>query len=126
MGVGHLINLHGAKTELTDSFNKANFSINTSLAEAISLSILEAMAHGLPVIASRVTGNVDIVKDNINGFLFELDKPEEVIERIIDCKLNQKIYQNISLNNINLIKENFSIQLMAERTKKVYAEVLNG
>ena len=125
-GISDLVKLHGTKTELNDYFANADFYINTSLAEGLSLSILEAMAQGLPVIASRVTGNVDIVKDNINGFLFELDKPEEVIDKIVECKLNQKLYQKISSNNINLIKEYFSVQIMAEKTKKVYTEILNN
>lgn len=120
-----LIKIHEPQTNLSDYFSDADFYINTSLAEGLSLSILEAMAHGLPIIASRVTGNVDIVKDNVNGFLFDLDKPNEVVAKVVECKLNKNLYQNISTNNINLIKGNYSVQLMAEKTKNVYREVLN-
>lgn len=49
----------------------ADCMVNPSLYEGMPNVVLEAMASGLPVLASRVAGNVDIVEDEVTGLLFE-------------------------------------------------------
>lgn len=123
LGIKDSVIYHGEQKDLSEFFNSADFYLNTSLAEGLSLSILEAMAHGIPVIASKVTGNIDLIEEAQNGFLFELDTPEKGATAIISCSYDLNIYKQISINNINLIKQYFSVELMAEKTFKIYETV---
>ena len=66
--------------------------------EGHPISILEAMSIGLPIVASKVTGNIDTVKDNYSGFFYKLGDINEAcncIERIMkNSELKLKISNN--------------------------------
>jgi len=124
--IKNLINYHGKQLDTSLYYQKSDFFINTSLAEGMSLSILEAMSYGLPIIASKVTGNIGLVKDGQNGYLFDLNNSENVIKKIINCKLNENIYSGISNNNVQLIKNNYSIEIMATKTLNLYSKILKS
>jgi len=51
--------------------------LSTALGEGLPLALLEALSAGLPAVATRVPGNVDVVEDGVNGFLFDAARPEE-------------------------------------------------
>ena len=52
-------------------------------AEGLSLAILEAMAAGLPVVATNISGNRDIIKNGENGFLVPPDDPAHLAKAIL-------------------------------------------
>ncbi len=94
--------------------------ISTSRWEGLPLGILEAMAYGVPAIATNVTGNKDIVENNINGFLYAIDKPEEAAGFIIQLSNNKNLWRTFSNASSSKIKEDFSVDKMAKKTKQLY------
>jgi glycosyltransferase involved in cell wall biosynthesis len=62
---------------------RARAFVLPSRAEGISLTLLEAMASGLPVIATRVGGNPEVVADNETGLLIQADNPPALAEAIL-------------------------------------------
>ncbi len=62
--------------------SKALLFVCPSREEAFGIGNLEALASGLPVIASRVGGIPDVIEDGINGFLIEPEKPDQLAERM--------------------------------------------
>lgn len=78
--------------------NDADVYVCTSLIEGISLSIIEAMANGLPIIASNVGGNSELVIDGVNGMLFKskdiLDLTRCMLKMIEDAPLRIKQGKN--------------------------------
>jgi len=69
--------------ELYKYMNMANLFLQPSTGhEAFGITLVEAMACGLPVVASKNGGMVDIVKDGINGFLFKNGDIKDMIEKI--------------------------------------------
>lgn len=74
--------------------------VNVSEFEGVPVSIMEAFSFGIPVIATRVGGVSDIVKDNYNGFLLDPDaKPEQIANMIIR-------YYNLSIEEVNELRRN--------------------
>jgi glycosyltransferase involved in cell wall biosynthesis len=65
-----------SKEELLDRYQRADCLVNPSLYEGMPNVVLEAMACGLPVLASRVAGNDAVVRSGETGYLFELDQPD--------------------------------------------------
>ncbi len=65
--------LHGAQPaeEVRRQLALANVYVNSSLCEGLSVSIMEAMAARLPVIATRVTGIAELIEDKVNGYLVD-------------------------------------------------------
>jgi glycosyltransferase involved in cell wall biosynthesis len=64
------------KNRLREIYRNADCLVNPSLCEGMPNVVLEAMACGLPVIASRVPGNDAVVRHGKTGRLFDLDEPE--------------------------------------------------
>lgn len=78
--------------------NRSKIFILPSLSEGFPLAILEAMAAGLPIIASSIGGIIEIIDDGLNGFLVEPKNPEDIAEKVIYLFQNEHIWQKISLN----------------------------
>lgn len=66
------------KPALRDMYRSADIFVNPSLYEGMPNTVLEAMASGLPVIASDIPGNNELIRSNETGLLFDLAKPEQL------------------------------------------------
>lgn len=84
LGVAERIAWYGwlDKPALLDAYRTADVFLNPSLYEGMPNTVLEAMACGLPVIASRVMGNSDLVADGVTGAVFDLDRPADLASAI--------------------------------------------
>ena len=71
VGIQDKVALAGYRSDIPDILSAADLFVFPSFHEGLPVSALEAMACGLPIICSKIRGNVDIVKDGQNGFLFE-------------------------------------------------------
>jgi glycosyltransferase involved in cell wall biosynthesis len=91
--------------------------------ETFGLVIIEGLNRGLPVIASRIGGIPEIIKDGYNGFLFSpgnTDELKSIIEKIIG---NEILFHELSKNAIESSKR-FSIKNQLSETLKVYRTLL--
>jgi len=75
--------LHDATRDVVPLYHKANAVCVPSFFEGCSNVIGEAMACGIPVLASRVSDNVRLITDGNNGFLFDPGSPEDIAGAII-------------------------------------------
>lgn len=66
------------KPALRDMYRSADIFVNPSLYEGMPNTVLEAMASGLPVIASDIPGNNELIRSNETGLLFDLATPEQL------------------------------------------------
>jgi glycosyltransferase involved in cell wall biosynthesis len=100
-------------------FDKIDVLILPSRREGLPEVILESFSFGIPVIASNVGGIPEIVKENYNGFLFESENVNQLIEKIEFIEKNPKIILEISKNCVKTIEEKFLPEHMLERILKV-------
>jgi glycosyltransferase involved in cell wall biosynthesis len=80
LGIAAAITWHGwlPRPGLRDVYRSADCFVNPSLYEGLPNAVLEAMASGLAVIASRVPGNEELVTPGETGLLFDLDDPPQL------------------------------------------------
>ena len=90
-----------------------------SLSEGFPVTILEAMAAGLPIIATKVGGVPEIIKENDNGFLVEPQNSLQIAEKILLLFQNENLRQKISQNNQEKAK-NYSWSEVVKNLEKVY------
>jgi glycosyltransferase involved in cell wall biosynthesis len=69
-GLERCVELPGERDDVRPDLRGADVFVLPSHAEGLSNALLEAMAHGLPVVVSNVPGNVDVVRDDLNGIVF--------------------------------------------------------
>jgi len=103
------------KEELRRHYQNAYCMINPSLYEGMPNVVLEAMACGLPVIASNVIGNNTLVRHGETGFLFDLERPEKFREAVIRLLKDQKLACMMGRNGRAWVEKAFSWDNVAEQ-----------
>lgn len=101
----------------------ADWYISTSRFEGLPYGLIEAASVGLPIIASNVKGNNEVVCDKYNGFLFQTE--DEAIEKIKDILDNKYDYQRLSQHSISFFRDNFTEDKMIEKLCELYKSVTN-
>ncbi len=109
--------------ELVDALGAQDIFVTASKSENMPLSVLEAMATGLPVIGARALGIPEIVKDNENGFLFTPGNIAEIAEQITRLIENTKLMRKFSLASRKL-SLNYSKEKIAKLLERKYESVI--
>lgn len=112
-----------AYEEMPKYYNSADVFVLPSFYEGMPLTVLEAMACGLPVVAFRVGGLPDCVFDGVNGYLVEPGNVSELIEKI---KLAYENRRKLGRKGRKLCELIFNWKNVAECYTKVYNEVLEN
>jgi glycosyltransferase involved in cell wall biosynthesis len=95
-----------------------------SLHESFGLVLLEAMVRGKPVVASKISGIVDLVKPGFNGLLVEPKNPGKLAEAIVSI-LSAKDYAERLGKNGKAFSENFTWKKSAIEYASAFQECLN-
>ncbi len=97
-----------------------------SIQEGLGLSMMEAMAVGVPVVASNVGGIYSLIKDNQTGILVNPQDAPSLAAGILKLLQHKQLARDIAGAAKKLIAEKFSLKVMAEKVLAVYTEVLEG
>ena len=89
-------------------------------------SLLEAMAVGKPVIATRVGGIPEIIKHNENGMLVEPNNVDELVTAILYMLNNKEEAKNMGKEGAKTIFEKFRLEIVAAELERIYAEVVSN
>ncbi|HET9878147.1 MAG TPA: glycosyltransferase family 4 protein [Candidatus Limnocylindria bacterium] len=95
-----------------------------SLREAQGISILEAMARGVPVVASRVGGIPEVITDGVDGLLVEPRDPSGLARALINLAASPDLRDRLGAAGRRTVAERYSIDAMVRRVEAVYAEEL--
>ena len=98
----------------------ADVYLSTSLSEGLPYTLLEASMCGLPIIASDVRGNNEIVQNDINGYLFNLRNRSQAAEKILNIKGDLADYKKLSDNARRIFLDKFAEQKMISKLREVY------
>jgi glycosyltransferase involved in cell wall biosynthesis len=90
-----------SKEEVYEQFIKCNIFISVPTKDNQPMSILESFAFGVPVISTRTGGVVDMIKHRFNGFLVEVNNPDQITESVVWIMNNHVKVKQIALNAAN-------------------------
>jgi len=100
----------------------ADIFVLPSLSEGFPVVIVEAMASGLPIVATNITGLPEIVHDGENGFLVEPKNPAELAERILLLLQDDELRGRIAQNNKQRAKD-YTWEKVIDRLEEVYEKI---
>lgn len=112
--------LHGnSKWEI---FKNCAILVHPTYWDGVPLTILEALAIGMPVISTNVGGIPDTIKDGINGTILSENTPEALSESILYYNNNRYLLPIISERNKALFKERFELSIFLQNMEKWFLE----
>jgi sugar transferase (PEP-CTERM/EpsH1 system associated) len=113
----------GSSDEVPDILNTMDAFALTSISEGMSNTLLEAMAAGLPVIATNVGGNPEVVVDGDSGWLFRARDVEALVSRLMSLASDENQRRQLSLAARQRIVERFSLARMLNDYSNLYLEL---
>jgi len=118
--------LAGERNDIADIMRNLDIFVLPSQAEGISNTILEAMATGLPIVATDVGGTPELVNHNETGFLVPASSPKKMAEALLQLIGDSEKRQQQGENSYQRVLNNFSIQAMVDKYVKVYDLLIQG
>lgn len=110
--------------DLLKAYNLSEFTILPSLGEATGLTILESMAAGRPIVASRLPTIAEFVIHEKDGMLFEPGNPEKLANSIISLMSNQKLREKL-IQNGKIISEQRDWSKIVKMITDIYKTVIS-
>jgi len=102
----------------------SNLFVLPSLHEGHCVALLEAMATGLPIVATRVGGNIESVLDGYNGFLVPPKNPEALAKAILKILLDDNLELEFRNNSYKLYSSCFSSNIQIQKTIQIYNNII--
>ena len=106
----------------TDIMKISDVFLFTSLQEGLPRSLMEAMAVGLPVVCSRIRGNIDLICDGVGGLLCDPKNAEEFSKALLCLIQDPEKRRKMAQQNLYKIKE-YDVSIVMEELKAIYQTI---
>jgi sugar transferase (PEP-CTERM/EpsH1 system associated) len=116
--------LAGDREDIPEMLRLFDLFVLPSLGEGISNTILEAMATGLPVVATRVGGNPELVGDDKNGRLVQPGDPDALARLLREMVETPELRRDMGAAGLERVRRHFDWNRTVERYLAVYDELL--
>lgn len=125
LGIHDRVNFLGVRTDIPSLMQSMDLFVLSSTSEGISLTLVEAMACELPVVATEVGGNPEVIVEGETGFLVPPQNSELMAERISQLLENPQLRQQLGKNGRKRAECVFSLSRAALEYANLYRMVLD-
>lgn len=119
LGISEQIHFLGFRSDIKELLTAADVFLFTTKQEGLPRSMMEAMASGLPCIASRIRGNTDLLENSEGGFLCDTNDVSAYAEKINILAHDVELRNKMGKNNLLAIKK-FSVETVKDKMKNIY------
>lgn len=125
-GLGERVLFVGYREDVELFYELMDVSVLTSLSEGLSITLLESMAHGVPVVATRVGGNPEVVEEGRTGYLVPADETPPFVERVTRLLGDPGLRERMGEAARRHVGEHFPLSTAARRYEGVYEELIGA
>ena len=125
LGLTEIVSLPGWRDDMAAALSSLTLFVSAARSEPFGLAIVEAMAAGLPVVATASEGALEIIEDNVTGKLVPIDDPDALAHTINDLLDNPFERSRLAHNAHLAARDRYSLERMARDTERVYSELLS-
>ena len=123
LGVADVVSFMGYRADVSDLLAAADLFVLPSRFEGLPLALLEAMAHGLPVVATRVGGTDEVLIDGVTGRLVGPGDSDALAAAIDDVLGDPDHARALGLNGQARFIDAFTASRMADETARLFREL---
>ena len=125
LGLGAHVTLLGARDDVPDLLQRAGTFVLSSTVEGISMTLLEAMATALPVVATNVGGNSEVVVEGETGFLVPPADPALLARALLALIRDPKRARQLGASGRRRVEESFDLRVVVRTYERLYCEILD-
>ena len=122
-GLQERISMLGEVNNVHDLYHEVDLLWSFSSSEGLPTVLLESMSSGVPVVASNVIGNRDIIEHGVTGYLFELDNIKDAAQYTAELFDDEMLFESITLAARKIIESKFSIKSMRVQYHQLISDV---
>ncbi len=115
----------GYRKDVDALYQLSDVCVSASRREGLPVNIIEGMASGLPVVCTKIRGHVDLIQDQINGYLYSCNDEQTFRDRIYSLYQNDAANAKFAQQNI-ITAHTYSLTSVLERMADVYQDVLEN
>lgn len=123
-GLEKYIVFTGYRTDIDELIKLSDISVASSIREGLGKNVIEGMACGLPVVATRNRGHNELVINRVNGFLVDINNKNEFANSIYQLFLNKNKRIKMGKKSLSLVKK-YSINTIVNEIHKIYIKCLS-
>ena len=117
------VQLLGVRTDVPDLLRSADLFVNSSHYEGMSVAMIEGLMAALPVVATDVPGNRELIRDGENGLLVPTANPDALASSMAKVLLSTSSYEQLSSGAL-ISSKPYSIEECGRAHLQLYQEAL--
>nr|AMA19990.1 glycosyl transferase group 1 [Bacillus sp. N16-5] len=125
LGVQHHISFMGLRDDIKEIIPACDMAVGSSLREGLPVNIMEAMACGLPVIATKNRGHSELITSGENGWILKEPVPELFAEKVILLTKNEEMRQRLGKAGREIILSTYSLNIVLEELTHIYKKYMD-
>ncbi len=125
LGLAPFVRFAGWRPDATQLLPALDIFVLSSLSEGISLALLDAMAAGVPAVATAVGGNCEVIEESRSGILVPVQAPVVLAQTLLALVHNPARRRELGAGGRRRVEEAFSFRRMITDYEALYASALN-
>jgi glycosyltransferase involved in cell wall biosynthesis len=122
LGVTEAVRFLGETGDISALLSRASLFVLPSLTEGVSLTLLEAMSTGLPVVATRVGGNGEVVEEGATGLLVPCGSPDDLANAMVELLSDPDRLARLGRAGRERLEKRFDLRRTIDEYQRLYLE----
>lgn len=123
-GLEGIVRVLGWRHDVPDLLHAMDLFLLTSIFEGLPRAVLQAMAAGVPVVATSVDGTPEVIRDGRTGALVPPGDPRAAAEKVLSLASDPETRARYALAARDALSESFDVRIMVKRLEDLYVETL--
>ena len=113
----------GLRRDIPRILSITDIGLLVSIREGLPRSLMEMMSMKIPVVATNIRGNRDLIENGINGYLVSIKDPSQIAEKCLTLLTNENLSKQFGEKGREKIEKQFSIEKVLQQMEVVYQEM---